>query len=67
MNKFARLRLIVAGGLTLLTLGLGSAWAQIAVTDPATTARNAVVAALKDRILDVVRTEQERQIGRAHV
>ena len=60
MTRFARPRLVVAGGLTLLTLGLGSAWAQIAVTDPATTARNAVVAALKDRILDLVRTEQER-------
>ena len=60
MNRFARPRLIVACGLALLTVGLGSAWAQIAVTDPATTARNAVVAALKDRILDLVRTEQER-------
>src|SRR5688572_8005333 len=37
----------------LVTLGLGSAWAFV-VTDPATTARNAVTALLKNRVVDTV-------------
>lgn len=46
--------LIVAG------VGLGSVWAQIPVTDPATTGRNAVIAALRNQILDAVRAQGER-------
>jgi len=59
-QRRTRFSLIVVGSVATLVVGLGSAWAQIAVTDPATTARNAVVAVLKDQILDVVGTQQER-------
>jgi hypothetical protein len=59
-QRRTRFSLIVVGSVAILVVGLGSAWAQIAVTDPATTARNAVVAVLKDQILGVVGTEQER-------
>jgi hypothetical protein len=46
----------------VLTLGLGSAWAFV-VTDPATTARNAVTAVLKSQIVDTL-TEQGRRLRR---
>lgn len=46
--------------LALCGVGFGSAWAQIAVTDPATTGRNAVTAALKNQILNTARVQQER-------
>ena len=59
-QRRTRFSLIVVGSVAGLVVGLGSAWAQIAVTDPATTARNAVVAVLKDQILGVVGTQQER-------
>lgn len=55
--RYGRLVLIAT---TVLSIGLGSAWAQIAVTDPATTARNAVTALLKGRILDTVTAQYER-------
>jgi hypothetical protein len=41
-------------------IGVGSAWAQFSVTDPATTARNAAIAALRNRVLDTVRAHEER-------
>jgi hypothetical protein len=44
----------------VLVAGLGSAWAQIVVTDRLTTARNAMVAALKTQIVDVARAQHER-------
>src|SRR5436190_1143978 len=50
-QRRTRFSLIVVGSVATLVVGLGSAWAQIAVTDPATTARNAVVAVLKDHII----------------
>ena len=53
-------RRIVVGVLVLCGLGFGSAWAQIAVTDPSTTGRNAVVAVLRNQILETVRVQQER-------
>ena len=59
-HRPTRFSLIVVGSVATLVVGLGSAWAQIAVTDPATTGRNAVVAVLKDQILSVVGTQQER-------
>src|SRR5712691_1402422 len=43
----------------LLTRGLGSAWAFI-VTDPATTARNAVTAVFTSHIVDVIVQQHER-------
>lgn len=55
-----RYRRVVIGILALLGIGLGSAWAQIAVTDPATTGRNAVIAMLKNQIVDVVQAQHER-------
>lgn len=51
---------IFVGVLILCGVGLGSAWAQIAVTDPATTGRNAITAALKNQILDTARRQQDR-------
>lgn len=53
-------RRTLLAGVIALGLGLGSAWAQIAVTDPATTRRNAVIAALKDRVVEAVRAQHER-------
>jgi hypothetical protein len=55
-----RCRRIVICVVALLGIGLGSAWAQIAVTDPATTGRNAVIAVLKNQILEAVRVQHER-------
>ncbi|MBI4486989.1 MAG: hypothetical protein HY655_13355 [Acidobacteria bacterium] len=43
----------------LVTLGLGSAWAFV-VTDPATTARNAVTAVLKSQIVDTIVQQHDR-------
>jgi hypothetical protein len=53
-------RRIVVYLLVLSGIGFGSAWAQIAVTDPATTGRNAVIAALRNQIFEVVRVQGER-------
>ena len=53
-------RRIVVGGLVLCAFGFGSAWAQIVVTDPTTTGRNAVIAVLRNHILETVRMQQER-------
>lgn len=53
-------RRIAMLSIVVLSVALGSAWAQIAVTDPLTTARNAVVARLKTHIVDVVRAQQAR-------
>lgn len=50
------------GALTVLLLA-SVASAQVAVTDPATTLRNAATAALKSRILDTT-TEQHRRLRR---
>ena len=44
-------------------VGLQPAWAQWVVTDPTTTARNAVTAVLKDRLLQTLTLERERQDG----
>ena len=46
--------------LVLSGIGFGSAWAQIAVTDPATTGRNAMIAVLRNQILEAVRVQHER-------
>src|SRR5688500_9229686 len=48
-----------------LIVGSGSAWAQIAVTDPATTGRNAIIAALKRHIVDTARVQHERLVSMA--
>jgi hypothetical protein len=56
-----RHRTVMALG-ALFSLGLTSAWAFV-VTDPATTARNAVTAVLTSRIVDIV-TEQSRRLHR---
>jgi hypothetical protein len=53
-------RRIAILSMIVLTVGLGSAWAQIVVTDRLTTARNAVIATLKTQIVDVVRAQHER-------
>ena len=45
--------LVTACVVILVTLGLGSAWAFV-VTDPATTARNAVTAVLRSQIADTI-------------
>jgi hypothetical protein len=46
--------------LVLSGIGFGSAWAQIAVTDPATTGRNAMIAVLRNQILEAVRMQHDR-------
>lgn len=48
-----RYRRIVICALVLLGIGLGSAWAQIVVTDPATTGRNAMIAVLRNQITTI--------------
>jgi hypothetical protein len=60
-----RYRRVVVAVIALLAVGLGSAWAQIAVTDPSTTSRNAVIAVLRNQIVDVVRAQQEKLVGMA--
>lgn len=55
-----RVRRVLLAVVIASAVGLGSAWAQIAVTDPATTGRNAVIAALTDHIVEAVRAQQER-------
>jgi hypothetical protein len=51
-----------AGAIAVIALGvgLGPAWAQFTVTDPATTGRNAVTAALKAQIYDALAQEYQR-------
>ena len=48
----------------LVMFGLGSAWAFV-VTDPATTARNAVTAVLKSQIVDTIVQQHHRLRGMA--
>lgn len=56
-----RSRRITFAVVAVMAIGLGSAaWAQIAVTDPATTGRNAMIAMLRNQIVDAVRAQQER-------
>lgn len=52
-----RYRRLVIAVVALLVVGLGSAWAQIAVTDPSTTGRNAIIAALRNQVVEVVRAQ----------
>lgn len=60
--RYRRVMLAVA---VLMAVGLGSAWAQIAVTDPATTSRNAMIAVLRNQIVDAVRAQHERLVSMA--
>lgn len=53
-------RTAVIVSLVLLGVGLGSARAQIVVTDPRTTARNAATAVLKSRILNTLTQQYQR-------
>lgn len=55
----ARRRFVTLLVAMLVTLGLGSAWAFV-VTDPATTARNAVTAVLKSQIVDTIVQQHDR-------
>lgn len=57
-----RHRTVTAFLIVLFSLGLTSAWAFV-VTDPATTARNAVTAVLKSQLVDTL-TEQSRRFRR---
>jgi hypothetical protein len=51
----------IASVLLLVTLaGLQPAWAQLVVTDPATTLRNAITAAIKSQLLQTLRSERDR-------
>jgi hypothetical protein len=58
-------RRIVICVLVIFGVAFGSAWAQIVVTDPATTAQNAVIAVLKNQIVDAVRIQHERLLSMA--
>ena len=58
----SRIRTVVVGLVATLAIGLGSASAFV-VTDPATTARNAITAVLKSRLLETL-TEQHRRLRR---
>ena len=60
--RYRRVMLALA---VLMVVGLGSAWAQIAVTDPATTGRNAMIAMLRNQIVDAVRAQHERLVNMA--
>src|SRR2546425_29999 len=52
-------RIVMTCVVVLVTLGLSSAWAFV-VTDPATTARNAVTAVLKSQIVDTIIQQHDR-------
>jgi len=52
-------RPLVTACVVVVTLGLGSAWAFV-VTDPATTARNAVTAIARSRIVDTIVQQHDR-------
>lgn len=54
-----RRRLVTALVICALSLGVGSAWAFV-VLDPATVAKNAVIAVLKGEILEVLEDQQVR-------
>ena len=59
-----RYRRIVFGvSVAVLSVGLGSAWAQLVVTDPGTTARNAMTAVLKSQIVETL-IEQHGRLRR---
>lgn len=58
----ARSRAVIAILVAVPTIGLSSAWAFV-VTDPVTTARNAVTAVLKSRMVETL-TEQHRHLRR---
>src|SRR5438105_7321251 len=60
------LRRLLLAGVVASIVGLASAAAQIAVTDPATTGRKAEIAALKDRVVDIVRAQHDRLQRMAH-
>lgn len=51
---------LVVGALVVCAVTFGSAWAQIAIIDSATTGRNAATAVLKNRILETARMQRER-------
>src|SRR5688500_13480901 len=51
---------VVVGVIFVCAVTFGSAWAQIAVSDAATTGRNAATAVLKNRILETARMQRER-------
>ena len=55
-----RRRVILAGSVLVFSVGLSSAWAQLAVTDPATTMRNAATAAIKESILETLAEQHGR-------
>jgi hypothetical protein len=55
-----RIRSITILSLIALVVGLGPAWAQLVVTDRATTARNAVTAVLKNRIVETLTSQRDR-------
>lgn len=59
----SRKRNLIAVSLAVLAIGVGSARAQLVVTDPATTARNAATAVLKSSILETL-TEQHGKLRR---
>ena len=55
-----RHRSIVIVAITLIGIGGGFAGAQIVVTDPATTIKNAAIAALKNEVFDVLTNQATR-------
>src|SRR5262245_60026462 len=52
-------RSLILAALGVLAVGFRAAHAQLVVTDPATTLRNAAIATLKSRILDVLIDQAE--------
>lgn len=56
-------RIVFGASVALLSIGLGSAWGQIVVTDPGTTARNVMTAVLKSQIVETL-TEQHGRLRR---
>ncbi len=51
----------IASALIVVTVvGLQPAWAQLVITDPATTIRNAITAAIKSQLLQTLRAERDR-------
>ena len=56
-------RILFGVSVAVLSVGLGSAWAQMVVTDPGTTARNAMTAVLKSQIVETL-IEQHGRIRR---
>src|SRR5713101_3555073 len=59
-STMSRPRTVLIAAVTALVLGAGLARAQLVITDPAVTLRDAVIAVLKRQVLDALTQEADR-------